>query len=122
MPVPATTSRPSSPKIEASSWSGKTNAIRMSATLWPSVDGQPAELQPADQERPGGEREEPERQGIGDRTQDDPRRAFHHRRIGDVGTHATTSACGAACFIRLRSQASCCDVSPSQRPTTAISS
>ena len=45
MPVAATPSRARNPKIEAVNWSGTVNASTQSATWWPSLGADPAELE-----------------------------------------------------------------------------
>jgi hypothetical protein len=64
----------------------------------------------------GGQRQEADRQGIRDRPQCDAGEGFGGVAVADLRDgvqEATTSACGAASFMRLRAQLICIAVSPS---------
>ena len=98
MAVPATTSRPRKPKTAASSCSGKTKAIRISATSFRRPVAASSSWRPLTRSVRAREGEEAERQRVADRAQHDPGCALH-RATPRRAHGATTRACGAASFM-----------------------
>src|SRR4051812_46412440 len=83
---------------------------------------QPVELATGDNEGSGAERQESEREGVRERTQDDAGCLFDPAvgRIDCGLAHRwTTKTCGAACFIRLFAHCIWADVSGSHVVTTS---